>query len=69
MYPLGHLGITLFFASLLVLSFPLVAIGSQIPDLIDKPLALVGIAPCGRHIGHTLLITLVIPVSYEIIPL
>ena len=53
MYPIAHIGITLFFASLFSLSFFYVAIASLLPDIIDKPLAIIGLVPCGRHIGHT----------------
>ncbi|MFH8080415.1 MAG: metal-dependent hydrolase [Candidatus Aenigmatarchaeota archaeon] len=54
MFILAHLGITAFFASLLHLS-PLTALfASQLPDIIDKPLYIIGIFPSGRYIGHTL---------------
>ncbi|SFG72721.1 LexA-binding, inner membrane-associated putative hydrolase [Halopelagius inordinatus] len=33
----------------------LVLLGTQLPDLIDKPLALVGVLPSGRALGHSLL--------------
>jgi len=61
MFPIAHIGITLFFASFFSLSFFYVAIASLLPDIIDKPLAIIGLAPCGRHIGHTLLVVLIIP--------
>lgn len=54
MFPLGHIGITVFLASLLSLS-PLYAISVVlIPDIIDKPLNILGLAPFSRYIGHTL---------------
>ncbi|MCX8178234.1 MAG: metal-dependent hydrolase [Candidatus Aenigmarchaeota archaeon] len=55
MFILGHIGITAFLASILGLPILIAAISSQIPDLIDKPLFLLGIFPSGRYIGHTLL--------------
>ena len=60
MGPVGHLGITLGAAHLanrvspLKLNLGIVAFSSLLPDVVDKPLALVGIDG-GRHIGHTLL--------------
>jgi hypothetical protein len=51
---LGHIGITLFFGGLFSLLFIPLLIGSILPDLIDKPLVLVGITHYGRYIGHTL---------------
>ncbi len=60
MFILGHIGITAFLASLLFFYPFLAAISSQIPDLIDKPLYLLGIFPSGRYIGHTILAVLVI---------
>jgi len=55
MFVLGHIGITAFLASLLMLSPLIAAIASQLPDLIDKPPYILGISPSGRYIGHTLL--------------
>ena len=54
MFPLAHVGITLFVAALLSLPLSYALIGSLLPDLIDKPLKILGVAPCGRFIGHTL---------------
>lgn len=54
MFILGHIGITAFLASLLFLYPFLAGLASQLPDLIDKPLYILGIFPCGRYIGHTL---------------
>jgi len=59
MYPLGHIGITLLFSKLIFkklgknCSTKLIIIGSLLPDLLDKPLGLLGIGP-GRYIFHSL---------------
>lgn len=37
------------------LAVVLVAVGTQTPDLIDKPLALVGVLESGRSLGHSFL--------------
>lgn len=44
----------MFLANFLSLSIVLASFGALLPDLIDKPLVLIGIAPLGRYIGHTL---------------
>ena len=51
----GHFGISFFIAYMILLLPLYTAIGSLIPDLIDKPLNILGILPSSRHIGHTLL--------------
>jgi hypothetical protein len=56
----GHIGITLFFGTLLSLSIFSLIIGSILPDLIDKPFQLLGISTSGRFIGHTLFMGLLI---------
>ncbi|MCX8179249.1 MAG: metal-dependent hydrolase [Candidatus Aenigmarchaeota archaeon] len=62
MFPLAHIGITALIASLLSLS-PLIAIiASQIPDLIDKPLYILGVFPSGRYIGHTLFAIIILTI-------
>ena len=60
MFVLGHIGITAFLASLLFFYPLLAALASQLPDLIDKPFYILGIFPCGRYIGHTLLAVIII---------
>lgn len=60
MFPIAHIGITLFFASLFSISFFYVGIASLLPDIIDKPLAMIGLTPCGRHLGHSLLVGIII---------
>jgi len=60
MYPLGHLGITLFIINLLSLSLFYGAIGALLPDLIDKPLNIVGITSSGRTISHTLIAGMIV---------
>ncbi len=65
MFPFGHIGFTAFFANLLSLNIIFAIIGSQIPDLIDKPLNMVGILPNARNIGHTLFTAgLILLISY-----
>lgn len=60
MGPIAHVGITagaghvLNRVSHIRLNLGIVAISALLPDLVDKPLALVGIGD-GRYIGHTLL--------------
>ncbi len=66
MYPLAHIGIALLSARILqkrlkLKDFRLVALGSMLPDLIDKPLTLMGIGS-GRFIAHSLLFTLAVSV-------
>ena len=56
MLPLAHVGITLFFAKhFKPVHLPLLAtaVFSVLPDLIDKPLYLLGMAPTSRFIAHT----------------
>ncbi len=62
MYPLAHIGIALLFGRLLqrrlkLRDLRLVALGSMLPDLVDKPLTLVGIGS-GRFIAHSFLFTI-----------
>lgn len=67
MFIFGHLGLTALFAIIFSLSPLTSAIASQIPDIIDKPLYLLGLAPSARYIGHTLLMAFVFGlVSYLI---
>lgn len=66
MYPWGHLAVGYLCYSLAVrlryrrppaeLSVLALAVGTQLPDLIDKPLSwTVGVLPSGRSLGHSLL--------------
>ncbi len=62
MYPLAHIGITILLGKLLrkklrLRDMRLVALGSILPDLIDKPLTIWGIGS-GRFIAHSLLFTI-----------
>jgi hypothetical protein len=65
MGPLGHLGITLGAAHIsnraprLELKLWVVAFAALLPDLVDKPLYLLGIGE-GRYVGHTLLFVCVV---------
>lgn len=71
MWPIGHAAVAYLLYSAycrrtgqtpLVLGVVALFIGSQFPDLIDKPLAwYIGVIPTGRSLAHTLFV--VIPVS------
>ena len=50
----GHLGIAIFIASFIALPLIFAGIGVLLPDLLDKPLFILGLTPCSRFIGHTL---------------
>jgi len=57
MLPLAHVGITSFFAKhFKAFRFPLLAAAffALLPDLVDKPLFLLGLTPSGRFIAHSL---------------
>ncbi len=51
---LGHIGLTTFTMSLLYLSVIGGVIGVLLPDVIDKGLFELGIAPCSRFIAHSI---------------
>jgi len=53
MYPLGHIGITIFLSTLLYLPASFAFIGVLLPDVIDKFLFAGGFVPCGVFISHT----------------
>lgn len=53
MLPLGHIGITVFLASLLHIPTIPVLVGSIAPDIVDKILFIFKIAPCGRFFAHS----------------
>ena len=67
MFPFGHVGFTAFFANLLSLNIIFAVIGSQIPDIIDKPLNIIGVLPNSRNIGHTLFMSGLIFISSYVI--
>ncbi|RLI80781.1 hypothetical protein DRP04_07610 [Archaeoglobales archaeon] len=60
MYPLGHIGITLLISNLLVRKYKLnwnarfIVLASILPDILDKPLGLIGIGG-GRFFFHSIL--------------
>ena len=61
MYPLAHIGVALLLAKLFekrlkLKDYRVVALGSMLPDLIDKPLTIIGIGP-GRFVAHSLIFT------------
>jgi len=70
-YPLGHVGITLLLGKWLSKrlnkkwNLRLIVLGSILPDLIDKPLGILGFGG-GRFISHTLLFTLALVVKKEL---
>jgi len=49
----GHIGITLFIASLFFLPVLGAVVGVLLPDIIDKGMFVLGIWPCSRFIAHT----------------
>jgi len=56
MYPLAHIGVALLLAKLFerrlkLKNYKLIALGSILPDLIDKPLTIVGV---GSGVHHTI---------------
>ena len=59
MYPLGHIGITLLLSRIvsnrfrISLNMKLIVIASMLPDILDKPLGILGIGG-GRFIFHSL---------------
>lgn len=63
----GHIGITMFFGGLFSLNFLPLLLGSILPDLIDKPLVLLGLSESGRFIGHTLFTGIVVSLSSFVI--
>ena len=54
MYFFGHVGVILFLSFMLFLPVTFAFIGAILPDVIDKSLYLLGFAPSGRYIAHTL---------------
>lgn len=71
MGPLGHLGITLGAAHVLNRPSPLklnlwvVAFSALLPDLVDKPLYLLGIGN-GRYVAHTLLFVFLVAAAVSL---
>ena len=62
MYPLAHIGIALLLGKLLrrrlkLKDMRLIALGSMLPDIIDKPLTILGVGS-GRFVAHSLLFTI-----------
>ena len=51
---LGHIGITTFVSSMLYLPILGGVIGVLLPDMVDKGLFVLGYAPCGRFIAHSI---------------
>ncbi|MBI2547003.1 MAG: hypothetical protein HYW23_00995 [Candidatus Aenigmarchaeota archaeon] len=51
---LGHIGITAFIAGLIYMPLSGMILGVLLPDIIDKSLFFLGIAPCSRFIAHTI---------------
>ena len=50
----GHIGIGAFVASMLFLPILFGIAGALLPDVIDKGLFVLGLAPCGRFVAHSL---------------
>lgn len=51
----GHIGIVAFVAALFFLPALFAGIGGIFPDVFDKILFLLGVTPCTRFFGHTIL--------------
>lgn len=51
---LGHIGITAFVSSMLYLPILGGVVGVLLPDMVDKGLFVLGFAPCGRFIAHSI---------------
>lgn len=58
MYPLGHIGIAIIIATLFYMPVAALAIGSILPDVVDKGLAIIGLVPCGRSLAHNVFFAL-----------
>ena len=71
MGPAGHLGITLGAAHVLnraprlKLNLWVIAVSSWLPDLVDKPLYLLGIGD-GRYVGHTLMFVFLVAAAVSL---
>jgi hypothetical protein len=61
--PVIHIGISVAFALVFRLNLIVTILCGILPDLIDKPLAVLGIGG-GRYIGHTLLFALLVVVAF-----
>lgn len=59
MYPLGHIGITVFLSIFLCLPALFSAIGVLLPDIFDKTLYVAKISPSAHFFGHTILFGLI----------
>lgn len=60
MFPLGHVGITVFLARQLRLNLAVVAVAVLLPDLVDKPVLLLTGAGYAKYLGHTLIAALLV---------
>jgi hypothetical protein len=58
MYPLGHIGITVFISTFLYMPAWFVLAGSLLPDAVDKGLYVAGFSPSAHFIGHTIFLGL-----------
>lgn len=56
----GHIGITIFIATMLYLPMTFAVLGVLLPDIIDKGFFLLGLFPCVRFFGHSIFFPLVI---------
>lgn len=60
MFPLGHIGITVFLARFLRLNLVVVGAAALLPDLLDKPILLLTGAGYAKYFGHTLIAAVLI---------
>lgn len=61
--PVGHIGISLVLAYLMRLNPVVTVFCGILPDLVDKPLWIMGVGG-GRHVGHTLLFVILVSVMF-----
>lgn len=64
MGPLGHMGVPLPLAHLLKLNLAVTGLCALLPDLVDKPLYLLGVTSCSRYAGHTVLFVLLVAAAF-----
>ncbi|HKZ45521.1 MAG TPA: metal-dependent hydrolase [archaeon] len=53
MLPFAHIGIAVFFSTMLYFPALFAAVGALAPDIVDKALFYFGFSPCGRFIAHS----------------
>ena len=59
MFPLGHLGTGLIIGTILYAPIGAFILGVFLPDIVDKPLSILGLVECSRWYAHTVLFAFV----------